>query len=90
MENLEKYFTQLAIKCLEENQIDIKKLGSRLMTIDDLDEAFSFKTRGRKTIYPNWAYKKAKENGITRQTLYNRIHKQGMSIEEAVSRKLLR
>jgi hypothetical protein len=84
---LAKYFTPLAMKCMRENSIDLKKLGGRLMTTDDLEKVFSFKTRGRDSIYPKWAYDTAKKNGISRQLLYNRVKQRGMTIEEAVSPK---
>ncbi|OMG45421.1 hypothetical protein BK140_32440 [Paenibacillus macerans] len=90
MNGLEKYFTPLAIQKMEENQISIKMLASRLLSESDLDKVFEFKTRGRKSVYPAWAYKKAKENGISRQLLYERVKKQGLSIEDAVKRKVAR
>lgn len=89
MSELEKYFTPLAIEKMQMHGIDLKKLGSRLIVLDDIDEAFSFKVRGRKTIYPQWAYNKAKENGISRQTLYHRVQIQGLQLEEAVTKKVL-
>lgn len=88
MAGYEKYFTTLAIQCMKENEIDLKKLGSRLQNLNDLDEVFSFKNRGRKSVYPEWAFRKAKENGISRQLLHNRIRIQGLSIEEAVTREV--
>ncbi|MNC19164.1 hypothetical protein D3C75_670910 [compost metagenome] len=84
---LAKYFTPLAMKCMRENSINLKKLGTRLAFLDELDDVFSFKTRGRKSIYPKWAYETAKKNGISRQLLYERVKKRGMTIEDAVGPK---
>lgn len=85
MKDLERYFTPLAIELMQEHNINLNVLGYRLAGGATLDEAFSFKNRGRKTIYPEWAFKKAMENGISRQTLYHRTKVQGLSIREAVT-----
>lgn len=71
--DIEKYFTPLAIKMMNENGITLSVLSNRIHHGMSLDESFSFKNRGRKTDYPKWVYDMAKKNGISRQTLHNRI-----------------
>jgi hypothetical protein len=82
---IEKYLTPFAIKEMQENKVSLKTIGMRLMQGCSIEEAFSFKIRG-KSKYPDWALAKAKKNGISRQLLHYRVEIQGMSTEEAVSK----
>lgn len=83
--DLSQFFTEHAIQQMQENGLTLKKLGARLVHGVELEEAFTFKTRGRKSSLPKSLYDKAKANGISRQLLHKRIHSMGMSPEVAVS-----
>lgn len=86
--DLNQYFTEHAIRQMQENGLTLKQLGARLVQGVPLEEAFTFKTRGRKSDYTKELYDQAKANGISRQLLHHRVQIQGMSIEEAVSKSV--
>lgn len=85
-EDMSKFFTDHAIQQMQENGLTLKQLGARLMHGVELEEAFVFKTRGRKSALPKNLHDEAKKNGISRQVLFDRINNQGMTPEEAVSK----
>lgn len=87
-DDLSKYFTRHAIKQMKKNGLTLKQLGGRLFQGSSLEDAFAFKTRGRKSPLSKDLYDKAKKNGISSQALHKRLKKQGMSIEEAATKPL--
>ncbi len=82
---ISQFFTEYAIQKMQDNGVTLELLGTRLAQGVPLEEAFSFKTRGRRSIYKKELYDQAKANGITRQLLYHRVNIQGMTPEEAAT-----
>ena len=55
-----------------------------------MDRKESWKTNFKNySVIPKWVYEKAKDNGINKSTLINRISNLGWDMEEACTRKAL-